>query len=392
MISAEDLPLLELFQQLRKAGFPLGIEEYQTLLRALQAGFGISDDADELQSGSAQAELDALKRLCQTLWVKSLEDIPVFNYHFKQYMQPRRKETLAQTGVTQTKTEYGSVSPPTSETLPMQTPRPTPNPATTSELATAMPDDVEASKALALLQAASTVDEISYNPIIQTDEYLPVTRRQMKQSWRHLRRPTRQGPPTELDIEATVDDVGRQGVLFEPILVPRRINRAVLLLLIDQGGSMTPFHPLSFRLAETAVRGGRFGSVNIYYFHNCPREYLYHDSAQVKAELVKDVLDRLHHEQTGVLIFSDAGAARHKYNIERLIATMEFVEKLKQQFRYIAWLNPVPDDRWSDATAQDIRQLVPMFDISQRGLENAISVLRGHPIHAYLQQGVHTHG
>jgi len=86
MISTEDLPLLELFQQLRKAGFPLGIEEYQTLLRALQACFGISDDADELQSNSAQADLDALKRLCQTLWVKSLEDIPVFNYHFKQYI------------------------------------------------------------------------------------------------------------------------------------------------------------------------------------------------------------------------------------------------------------------------------------------------------------------
>lgn len=66
-----NLPLLELFTRLREAGLPLGIDEYQSVLQALQAGFGISDKA-------------ALKRLCQTLWVKSAEERQLFEYHFEQ--------------------------------------------------------------------------------------------------------------------------------------------------------------------------------------------------------------------------------------------------------------------------------------------------------------------
>ena len=47
--------------------------------------------------------------------------------------------------------------------------------------------------------------------VIATGDYFPVTRRQMKQSWRCLRHMVRQGPPTELDVDATVHAIGRQG-------------------------------------------------------------------------------------------------------------------------------------------------------------------------------------
>ncbi|MFN6563857.1 MAG: hypothetical protein RMY28_029230 [Nostoc sp. ChiSLP01] len=39
-MDVNDLPLLELFTKLRQAGLPLGIEEYQLVLQAMQAGFG----------------------------------------------------------------------------------------------------------------------------------------------------------------------------------------------------------------------------------------------------------------------------------------------------------------------------------------------------------------
>jgi hypothetical protein len=69
-----DLPLLELFTRLREAGLPLGMDEYQLVLRALQAGYGISEDRA------------ALAQLCRTIWVKSAEDRRIFNYHFEQVM------------------------------------------------------------------------------------------------------------------------------------------------------------------------------------------------------------------------------------------------------------------------------------------------------------------
>jgi WD40 repeat protein len=65
------LPLLELFNRLRKAGLPLGIEEYKLVLKALENGVGIQDQ-------------EALARLCRTLWVKSREENLLFNYHFQQ--------------------------------------------------------------------------------------------------------------------------------------------------------------------------------------------------------------------------------------------------------------------------------------------------------------------
>ena len=353
-----DLPLLDLFTRLCEADLPLGIDDYQVLLRALQGGFGISDR-------------DALMRLCKTLWVKSDDDGHVFNYHFEQVM--------ARTIVGDQSSETSQISDePKPETLSTSTTRSTQSmksfPTPTSEPMLQVEDDIQVAR---VMSQAAARDESAYSQFIQTDEYLPVSRRQMKQSWRYFRRLVHEGPPIELDVDATVKTISRLGFMFDPVLVPPRVNRAEMLLLIDQGGSMAPFHVLSRRLAETALRGGRLGSADTYYFHNWPVEYLYHDFAHHKFEPVKSILNR-HHEQTGILIFSDAGAARGGFNMERYELTEKFLEQFKQKFRHIAWLNPVPLERWLGTTAGEILQLVPMFDVRRRGLDNAISVLRGH--------------
>ncbi len=212
-----------------------------------------------------------------------------------------------------------------------------------------------------------------------TRDFFPITQRQMKQIWRYLRRPVREGKATELDVEATVNQIGHKGILLEPVLVPPRVNRAELLLLIDQDGSMVPFHTLSHRLAETALQGGHLGSAGIYYFHNCPVEYLYRDPYHQQGELVSHIVTHVCSERTAVLIFSDAGAARGGYSEERYKLTKEFLAQLQQQVRHIAWLNPMPRKRWFGTTADKIVRLVPMFEVSRAGVQDAISVLRGRP-------------
>ena len=212
---------------------------------------------------------------------------------------------------------------------------------------------------------------------ITTGDYFPVTRRQMKQSWRYLRRMVREGPPTELDMDATVQAIGRQGMMLKPVFVPRRINRARVILLLDQEGSMAPFHGLSQRLVETAYQGGRLTPAGIYYFHNCPMGHLYHDPDHQHAESIDQVLNHLKTEYTSILIFSDAGAARSRWNPERLRSTQIFLNQLKHTVRYIVWLNPMPRKRWSGTTAEPISSWVPMFELDRRGLDTAIRVLRG---------------
>ena len=358
----QDPPLLELFIRLREADLPLGIDDYQLMLRALQAGFGIADR-------------NALVRLCRALWVKSADDGHIFDYHFEQVMAEQvisqipsqssqvPKELMPKSLIARSSSEHR-----TSDSVATLTPEPL----------LKVEDDVRAAQ---VMSQAAGKDENAYSQYLQTDEYLPVTRRQMKQSWRHLRRIIRQGPPEELDVDATVKVIGQQGIFLDPVLVPRRVNHAEILLLIDQGGSMVPFNVLSHRLVETALRGGRLGKAGIYYFHNCPLEYLYRDPAHSSAESIKSIVESSYQEQAGVLIFSDAGAARGGFNLERCDLTKEFLKQLRQRFRYIVWLNPVPGKRWGGTTAGELISFVPMYDISRRGLDRAISVLCGRTSH-----------
>ncbi|MFN6568786.1 hypothetical protein [Dendronalium sp. ChiSLP03b] len=366
----EELPLLDLFTRLREAGLPLGIDEYRLVLTALQKGFGTADQ-------------EALAELCRTLWVKSQDEEHLFNYHFQQVTTPVKLSVTKQEDKT-------TISPsPTQETIESESnyssepPNTTPATVAVSSELMEVQDEMQVAEAVHITTQSN--EEITVNRFTQTDEYFPVTRRQMKQSWRHLRRMVRQGLLTELDIEATIEQVVRQGVLLKPVLMPSRVNRTELLLLIDHKGSMVPFHALSQRLAETALRGGRLGKASIYYFHNCPTKYLYHDQTRQKAEPVADFLAQLRPERSAVLIFSDGGAARGGFSLERLELTQKFLEQLKQRSRYIAWLNPMATDRWFGTTAGEIACLVPMFEVSRQGFDGAIDVLRGRGINAQLR-------
>ncbi|MFN6530127.1 hypothetical protein [Nostoc sp. ChiSLP03a] len=452
-MDVNDLPLLELFTKLCDAGLPLGIEEYQLVLQAMQAGFGINDQA-------------ALKRLCQTLWIKSSEEKQVFEDHFELVIGNEPGLSTAETLPTQS--EQHQVSPitryvilgfigvaiglgagfflqkpiqtpepiqtPISDPIPSSTTKPTPqaiktpkpnsnpspnpnhsdwlfwsfllvtamifkwlvrrnnqqrivestshsqvtptaNSSLAAKLTQTIEDEVQAVKAV--LEATNRNEETVSTRLVLTSEYLPVTERQMKQIWRYLRHPVREGPKIELDMAATIHQIGCQGLLLEPVFIPRRVNKSELLLLIDQDGSMVPFHSLSRRLAETALRGGRLGKSGIYYFHNCPIEYLYHDPHHQQAELITNIVNHICSNRTAVLIFSDAGAVRGRYSDERYELTQQFIAQMKQRVRYIAWLNPMPRKRWLRTTAAEIAHLVPMFEFSHQGLQDAIAVLRG---------------
>lgn len=219
-------------------------------------------------------------------------------------------------------------------------------------------------------------------------KHLPITRRQMKQGWRHLRQHSREGPPSELDLEATVQQVSQQGSLLCPVLVPPRVNRVELLLLIDREGSMVPFHHLAQALVETAHRGGRFSRVSVYYFHNCPDDYLHQDPYQVNAMPIDECLAQLSETRTVCIIFSDGGAARGRSSARRRRMTKYFLRELAASVRNIAWLNPFPKERWGHTTAYDIAELVPMFELTHQDFYRAVDALRGrYSGHAGLRQG-----
>lgn len=457
------LPLLELFTTLREAGLSLGVGEYQVVLQALEAGFGIADR-------------NSLVQLCCALWVKSLEEKKIFNYYFDKlipeeivsensnsknisrtieitesysknsHSRLRRNLTiggmilggsviLVRAGIFASNNIYKILTPPYPNIEQPLTINPpdlkTPQPVNTQPIVSNITLYLVVVTILFFVYALFVLTligidlwmgrrratyPVSYKPIppesqlshflpselikqindeeqilrtgaqsVGTEDifnsvavYFPVSRRQMKQSWRYLRCLVREGPAVELDLVATVNQIGRQGIFLNPVLIPRRINRTQVLLLIDQDGSMMPFHTISRRLVETALQGSRLGRAGVYYFHNCPTKYFYQDEARLSDKQIDTVLAQLNQSQAVALIFSDAGAVRGGFNPERHRLTKIFLERLRRQVRYIAWLNPMPKPRWVNTTAQEIARLVPMFEINRQGLDSAIGALRGH--------------
>ncbi|MEG4521073.1 MULTISPECIES: hypothetical protein [unclassified Microcoleus] len=385
----EEIPLLKvllhLFKSLRLRGFPLGLADYMLALEALQGGFGIGDRA-------------SLERLCCTLWTKSKEearqlhrvlDQIITNESFSTKLpQPKPIQGTSPPPPTGTSAKesdkpiQSSSSPPivkTSEQLKEQTSlkeseKPISEPTTTADLPIEIDEPEQVIQAIRYHQPNS-LDMIYYGQD-SADQYLPVTPRQIKQSWRFLRRPVRQGTLEKLDVAATVAKICQQGILIEPVLMPRYVNRVKLVLLVDQGGSMVPFHHLSRQLIDKAVRGGNLTQTSVYYFYNYPEKYFYTDPTRIKAQLTTDVLESID-ERAGVLIISDAGAARGNYNPVRVEYTQKFIEQLQQSVRYHAWLNPMPNDSWQYTTAGEIAHFVPMFEMSRQGLNAAINTLRG---------------
>jgi uncharacterized protein with von Willebrand factor type A (vWA) domain len=373
--------LLSLFKELRKWGLPLGVEEYMLAVQALQAGFGIGDR-------------NSVERLCCTLWTKSKSEASLLKRLLDEVI--KQPVEIPQS----TATESPQTVPETSQQSQPQTPSKEPEKSATSSTPSPVSQTQEPSSSEALLEKPTSPTEIPLDidepePVIQAirqnwdnslemsyyrpnsvDEYLPVTPRQIKQSWRFLRRRVREGSLAELDVEGTVEKICQQGVLLEPVMMPSYKNRAELVLLVDQGGSMVPFHHLSRQLIDKAQQGGNLTKIGVYYFYNYPEKYLYTDPNRLKYQLVTSILESID-SRTGVLIVSDAGAARGNLNEVRVEYTVKFLKQLEQSVRYYAWLNPMPNDSWQDTTAGKIARFVPMFEMSCEGLNAAINTLRG---------------
>ena len=67
-----------------------------------------------------------------------------------------------------------------------------------------------------------------------------------KVALRRLRQLTRDGPPSELDLDETIDETCRNAGEIELVFRPPRRNNVRLLLLMDVGGTMDPyFEPVS---------------------------------------------------------------------------------------------------------------------------------------------------
>jgi hypothetical protein len=349
--------LISVFLYLQRSGLVLGIGELQAGLRVAEKKW-------------ATQEQEELKVLMQLVWCHSLTEEQVF----------KEVWATAMTRLDQAKTPEIRARKPSQDTSPKEKSEPDnqlPDPDDTDDRTEALPERPSRWDALPF--------QVPFSPLPIDERFelgssWPISRRQMMYAWRYLRRPVADGPQDILDIERTIAHATQQGLFFEPVYRRRERNHAHLVLLIDQDGSMVPFHRFTRDLVETARYESEIGQVDVYYFHNVPTEYIYTDLHMIKPVNLEDVLGSCT-TSTSVLLASDAGAARGYRQLQRIRATTEFLRKLEMHTPLIAWLNPMPRERWAGSSAQVIANLLHghMFQMDPDGFSNAIDVVRGQP-------------
>lgn len=101
--------------------------------------------------------------------------------------------------------------------------------------------------------------------------------RQFQMAFRKLRQYSSrvEGERTELDIDQTIDKTCENAGLLEIVYDKPRKNTVKVLLLIDSDGSMLPYSRLCNQLFQALRKSNHFKDLKVYYFHNCIYDNLY---------------------------------------------------------------------------------------------------------------------
>lgn len=342
--------LIKVFTRSRESGFILGVSELLSALYAIDGGWGVNN-------------IEELKQVCRLLWCNSPEEEFEFEHVW----------------TSATSSLYTSISsgkePEPCSSLVSNVRTPSVSTKTVPILSPISKSPFAAQKSTTTLKPfpvrVPLIEDIpDFYP------YWPVSRRSMVYAWRFLRKPIADGPEDILDIKATIQKTAERGFYLNPIYRRRKTNHAHLILMIDQGGSMVPFHSFTRNVVETSQYESNIKQVDVFYFHNVPTANVWLDPYMTKPIRTEEALTHFSSD-TSYLVVSDAGSARGNRRIDRIRATTKFLSKLQQYTRLSAWLNPMPADRWLNTSAQIIAHFIPMFQVDPDDFSNAIDIVRG---------------
>lgn len=209
--------------------------------------------------------------------------------------------------------------------------------------------------------------------------------RQMGVALRKLRVLTRANQALELDIDETIDATANNAGDLELIFRSPRKNNVKLLLLMDVGGSMTPYTRLSSQLFSAAHQATHFKQFESYYFHNCPYDVVYKDMERREGVSTKQLLKDKDASWTCIVVgdaamapgeLMYAGGSIDLYHLND-ISGFSWLSRIKETMPRSVWINPDPPHYWSSAfTVTRIQSLFEMFPLTLSGIEEAVSALR----------------
>jgi uncharacterized protein len=207
--------------------------------------------------------------------------------------------------------------------------------------------------------------------------------RNIKLALRRLRRFAREGSPDVLDLDGTIRSTAKNAGWLDLRMVPELHNAVKVLLFLDVGGTMDDH----VRVVEELFSATRteFKNLEHFYFHNCVYESVWKDNRRRHQRIpTVEVMRKYGHDYKLVIV---GDASMSPYELEQPGGSVEhwndepgraWLQRMLRAWPRAAWLNPVPEEHWGWTTSiQNIARIMEarMFPLTIGGLERAMKSL-----------------
>ncbi|MFT5429678.1 MAG: hypothetical protein ACI9OJ_000350 [Myxococcota bacterium] len=208
--------------------------------------------------------------------------------------------------------------------------------------------------------------------------------RQTQVALRKLRRLVRHGQRKELDMDETIDRTGKNAGDLEIVMRPPRRNQVRLVLMMDAGGSMSPYAHLVSTIFTAASKSSHWKRFEAYYFHNCMYDTVYTDISQRTKKATSEVIAEAMDDSV-LIVVGDAtmhpGELTDRWGSidywhQNDTTGMDWLQRLRRAYPHSVWLNPLPDRWWNSPSCRLVESVFPMHGLTLAGLDDAISELR----------------
>ncbi|CAO3446085.1 vWA domain-containing protein [Azospirillum largimobile] len=216
------------------------------------------------------------------------------------------------------------------------------------------------------------------------DDRVEIGTRNIKVALRRLRKFARSGAASELDLPGTIRATAANAGWLDLKMVPERHNTIKVLLFLDIGGSMDDH----IRLVEELFSAARseFKHLEHFYFHNCVYEGVWRDNARRNTERIS-TWDVLHTYPADYKLVFVGDAAMSPYEIVYPGGSVEhwneeagqvWMQRLLSVYGKAVWLNPTPPQYWDYTESTRLLQRLMggrMFPLTLEGLDGAMREL-----------------
>ena len=199
---------------------------------------------------------------------------------------------------------------------------------------------------------------------------------------------------SDVDLKRTVKNFARRDFRFD--YKREREKQAEVVLLIDVGGPVNEWSPLMKEVAEEMAKG--LSKLEVYLFHNNVYGYIWKPnsknllaSSYAKPNSLID-LKKVVKKRKKVIIYGDAEMSYSEFqgdgwppggNEERVakfgMGGKESLKFIKKKANSVVWINPVFAKEWKERddsrTIKSISDIIPMYDLTIGGIEDAIKKL-----------------